>query len=54
MLGYAETIDQLAMANSVHWYGQMVMMRNGPSSTRGLMVRVKGQRKKGSQKVHER
>ena len=37
MLGLNETIDQLAMANSVHWYGHVLR--------RALDFEVEGQRK---------
>ena len=39
MLGLKETIDQLAMANSVRWYGHVLR--------RALGFEVEGQRKKG-------
>ena len=29
MLGLKETIDQLAMANSVHWYGRVFRREDG-------------------------
>ena len=29
MLGLKETIDQLAMANSVHWYGHVLRREDG-------------------------
>ena len=35
----SETIDQLAMANSVHWYGHVLR--------RALDFAIEGQRKKG-------
>ena len=28
-LGFYETIDQLAMANSVHWYGHVLRREDG-------------------------
>ena len=29
MLGLKETMDQLAMANSVHWYGNVLRREDG-------------------------
>ena len=43
MLGLNETIDQLAMANSVHWYCHVLR--------RALYFEVEDQRKKGWQKM---
>ena len=42
MLGLKETIDQLAMANSVRWYGHVLR--------RALDFEVEGERKKGRPK----
>ena len=42
MLGLNEAIDQLAMANSVHWYGHALR--------RALDFEVEGQEKKGRPK----
>ena len=39
MLGLNEAMDQLSMANSVHWYGHVLI--------RALDLEVDGQRKKG-------
>ena len=39
MLGFNETIDQLAMPSSVHWHSHVL--------TRALNFEVGGQRKKG-------
>ena len=47
MLGLNETIDQLAMANSVCWNGHVLRRKNGHVLRRGLDLEVEGQRKKG-------
>ena len=46
MLGFAETIDQLAMANSVHWYGHVLRREVGHVFRGALDLEVDGQRKK--------
>ena len=50
MLGLKETIDQLAMANSVRWYGQVLRREDGHVLRRSLYFEVEGQRKKGRPK----
>ena len=45
MLGLKETIDQLAMANSVHWYGHVLRREDGHVLRRALDFEVEGQRK---------
>ena len=47
MLGLSETIDQLAMANSVHWYGYVLRRGDGHVLRRALDSEVERQRKKG-------
>ena len=47
MLGLSETIDQLAMANSVCWYHHVLWRKGGHVLRRALDFVVKGQRKKG-------
>ena len=42
-----ETINQLAIANSVRWYGHMLMRENGHVMRRKYDFEDKGQRKKG-------
>ena len=37
MLGLKEAIDQLAMANSVHWYGHVLWSEDGPI-LRGVLL----------------
>ena len=45
MLGLKETIDQLAMANSVHWHGRVLRRDDGHIlRALDLMLKVKGRR----------
>ena len=46
MLGLKETIDQLAMANSVRWFGHILRREDGHLLRRALDFEVDGQRKK--------
>ena len=46
MLGLSETIDQLAMANSVHWHSHVLRREDGQVLRRTLNLKVEGQRKK--------
>ena len=50
MLDLKKTIDQLAMANSVHWYGHVLRREDGHVLRRALHFEVEGQRKKGKPK----
>ena len=50
MLGLNETIDQLAMVNSVHWYGHVLRREDTYVLRRALDFVVEGQRKKGRSK----
>ena len=47
MLGLNDTIDQLAMANSVRWYGHVLRREDGHVLRRALDFEVEGQRRKG-------
>ena len=51
MLGLSETTDQLAMANSVCWYGHVLRREDGHVLRRALDFVVEGQRKKGRRKM---
>ena len=42
MLGLSETIDQLAMADSVHWYGHVLRREDGDVLRRSLDFEVDG------------
>ena len=46
MLGLNETIDQLTMANSVHWYSHVLRREDGHVSRGHYIFEVEGQRKK--------
>ena len=50
MLGLNETIDQLAMANNVHWYGHVLRREDGHVLRMALDFEVEDQRKKGRPK----
>ena len=52
MLSLNETIDQLAMASSVRWYGNVLRREDGHVLGMTLDVEVLGQRKKGGQRGH--
>ena len=56
MLGFNlnSTIDQLAMASSVPWYGVALRREGGHALSRALDFEVEGQRKKREPKGHER
>ena len=47
MLGLKETMDQLAMAISVHWYGHVLRREDAHVLRRALDFEVEGERKKG-------
>ena len=47
MLGLSETIDQLAMVNSIRWYGHVLRREDGHVLRMALDVEVDVQRKKG-------
>ena len=44
MLGLSETIDQLAMANSVRWYGHVLRREDGHVLRLTVEVRMKGRK----------
>ena len=46
MLGLIETIDQLAMENSVHWYGHVLRREDCHVLRRALDFEVEGQKEK--------
>ena len=49
VLGLKDTVDQLAMANSVHWYGDVLSREDGYVSRRALWFVVKVNGGNGSQ-----
>ena len=54
MLGLKEAMDQMAMTNSVCWYGQVLRREDGHVLRRALDFKAEGQRKKGRLKVKGR
>ena len=50
MLSLCESIDQLAIANSVCWYGHVLMIVDGYVLRKALYFDIEDQRKKKSQK----
>ena len=50
MLGFCETVDQLAMVNSVCWYGHVLRREDGHVLRRTLDFEVESHIKKGSLK----
>ena len=54
MLGMCEAIDQLAMANSVRWYGHVLRREDGHVLRRALEFEVEGQRKERPKRKWER
>ena len=50
MLGLKETIDQLAIANSLCWYGLVLRREDGHVVRRALDLELEGQRMKGRPK----
>ena len=53
MMDLSETIDQLAIANSVRWYGHVLRREDGHVLRRALDSEVEGQGKKGGLKMVE-
>ena len=45
MLALVESVDQLAMANSVHWFGNVLRNEDGHVLRWALDLEVEGQRK---------
>ena len=52
VFGLNETIDQLAMANSVRWNCHVLRREDGHVLKRAIDFEVEGQRRKGSQRAH--
>ena len=50
MLSLMETMNQMALANSVCWYGHVMRREDGHVMRRALDFEVEGQRKKGRPK----
>ena len=47
LLGLSKTMDQLAMANNVRWYGHVLKRVDGHVLRKALDFEVEGQRAKG-------
>ena len=47
MLGLNETIDRLAVADSVHWYGDVLRREDSHVLKMVLEISIEGQRKRG-------
>ena len=50
MLGLKETLDRMAKANGVKWYGHAITRDDDNILKKAIMVEVKGQRKRGRPK----
>ena len=53
MLGLGNTIDQLAMTNSVHWYDRVLRREDGHVLRRTLDFKVEGQKRRESEEDME-
>ena len=53
MLGLKETMDELAMANSVCWYGHVLRREDGHILRRALDFEVEGEREHGKSRLCE-
>ena len=53
MLGLNETIDQLAIANSVHWYSHVLRREDGHFLSRAFDFEVEGEAKEDVKKQVE-
>ena len=47
MLGFNDTVDQLTMADNVHWYGNVLRIEDGHVLRRPLDFEAENQWKKG-------
>ena len=52
MLGLNETIDQFAMAISVHWYGHVLRRENCHVLRMALYLRLKVKGQNGGRRLH--
>ena len=48
MLGFDEPIDQLAMANTIRWYGHVLWSEDGHVLRRAFHFEVESEEKEGS------
>ena len=45
MLGLKETLDRMAKANGVRWYGHVIRREDDNTLKKSMMMKVNGQRK---------
>ena len=51
MLGLKETLDRMAKANGVRWYGHVVRRNDNNILKKAMMLKVNGKRKRGRSKM---
>ena len=51
MLGLKETLDRMAKANGVRWYGHVIRRDDYNILKRAIMMQVNGKRKRGRPKL---
>ena len=51
MLGLKETLDRIAKANGVRWYGHVISRNDGYILQKAMMMEVNGKRKQGRPKL---
>ena len=54
MLGLKETLDKMAKANEVRWYGHVVRRDDESILKKAMMFEVNGPRKRGGRSKHGR
>ena len=51
MLGLKETLDRMAKANGVRWYGHVIRRDDNNTLKKAMMMEVNGKRKQGRPKL---
>ena len=51
MLGLKKTLDRMAKANGVRWYGHVIRREDDNMLKKAMMMEVNGQRKRGRPKM---
>ena len=51
ILGLKKTLDRMAKANGVRWYGHVIIRREDDNILKPMMMEVNGQRKRGRSKM---
>ena len=51
LLGLKETLDKMAKANGVRWYGHVIRREDDNILKKAMMMEVNGQRKRGRSKM---